>query len=140
MNGGIIAGTLGLSSGWAAIGVAAVTASLFDMVADPVAVHMGVWRWKRSGRWEGIPAGNFLGWALTAGVTLTVVRAVAGLPGQGILQPSPLLAGLPALGLSAGFAHLAAAAKLRGFRKASLLGGVLAVLALLVFVRAVPWG
>ena len=39
-----------------------------DLVIDPAAVHAGFWVWDSSGVYYGIPAVNFLGWAVTGTV------------------------------------------------------------------------
>lgn len=36
----------------------------FDFILDPVAVSLGVWEWKESGIFFGVPWKNFLGWFL----------------------------------------------------------------------------
>ena len=39
-----------------------------DLVIDPAAVHAGFWVWDAPGMYYGIPAVNFLGWAVTGTV------------------------------------------------------------------------
>lgn len=39
-----------------------------DLVIDPAAVHAGFWVWNVPGIYYGIPAVNFLGWAITGAV------------------------------------------------------------------------
>jgi putative membrane protein len=47
------------------IPAAALLAVTVDLVIDPAAVHAGFWIWESPGLYYGIPAVNFLGWALT---------------------------------------------------------------------------
>ena len=37
----------------------------FDLVLDPGAVHMGLWRFLESSLYYGVPWTNFFGWVLT---------------------------------------------------------------------------
>lgn len=39
-----------------------------DLVIDPAAVHAGFWVWDAPGIYYGIPAVNFLGWAITGAI------------------------------------------------------------------------
>ncbi len=49
--------------------VAAGALTAWDLFVDPRMVRDGFWSWPQGGRYEGIPAQNFLGWFLTgAGV------------------------------------------------------------------------
>ncbi len=47
----------------AIVGSAALTA--WDLFLDPQMVGEGYWRWRRVGRYRGIPVSNFLGWFVT---------------------------------------------------------------------------
>ena len=46
----------------------AVLVVAIDLVIDPAAVHAGFWIWDAPGFYYGIPAVNFLGWAVTGTV------------------------------------------------------------------------
>lgn len=49
--------------------VAAGALTAWDVYVDPRMVREGYWEWPAGGRYEGVPAGNFLGWFVTgAGV------------------------------------------------------------------------
>jgi hypothetical protein len=47
---------------------AALVALSLDLLMEPVAVRLGLWRWTPPGAWLGIPVGNFVGWAVIVGV------------------------------------------------------------------------
>lgn len=47
------------------VAAAALLTVAVDLVIDPAAVHAGFWIWASPGLYYGIPAVNFLGWALT---------------------------------------------------------------------------
>jgi uncharacterized membrane protein len=50
-------------------GLAATALTAWDVFLDPRMVREGYWRWPGGGRYEGVPATNFLGWLATgAGV------------------------------------------------------------------------
>jgi len=59
---------LAARSGWRATGgraaVAALIAMSLDLLMEPVAVRVGLWRWTPPGPWLGVPIGNFVGWAV----------------------------------------------------------------------------
>jgi uncharacterized membrane protein len=44
--------------------VAALIAMSLDLLMEPVAVRIGLWRWTPPGPWLGVPIGNFVGWAV----------------------------------------------------------------------------
>ena len=46
--------------------VAAGALTAWDVYVDPRMVRDGYWEWPQGGRYEGIPAQNFLGWFVTA--------------------------------------------------------------------------
>ena len=46
--------------------VAAGALTAWDIYVDPRMVREGYWVWPQGGRYEGIPATNFLGWFVTA--------------------------------------------------------------------------
>lgn len=48
--------------------LAAAALTAWDVFVDPRMVRDGYWEWDRPGRYEGIPAQNFLGWFATGAV------------------------------------------------------------------------
>jgi len=59
---------LAARSGWPPAGAraaaAAVVAVTLDLLMEPVAVRVGLWRWTPPGPWLGVPVGNFVGWTV----------------------------------------------------------------------------
>ena len=59
---------LAARSGWPPTGAraaaAAVVAVTLDLLMEPVAVRVGLWRWTPPGPWLGVPVGNFVGWTV----------------------------------------------------------------------------
>lgn len=53
-------------------GAAALTA--WDLFLDPQMVTAGYWRWAKSGRYRGIPLSNFVGWAATSLVIMSIAE------------------------------------------------------------------
>lgn len=53
------------------LGSAALTA--WDLFLDPQMVGEGYWAWRRTGRYRGIPATNFVGWFATGVGVMTVL-------------------------------------------------------------------
>jgi uncharacterized membrane protein len=47
------------------VGLAAGALTAWDVFLDPRMVRDGYWHWDAGGRYEGIPASNFLGWFVT---------------------------------------------------------------------------
>jgi hypothetical protein len=64
--------TLAARRGMATAGRRAVAAALvaisLDLLMEPVAVRLGLWRWTPPGAWLGVPVGNFVGWAVIVAV------------------------------------------------------------------------
>lgn len=60
----------------AALAAAALTA--WDVALDPRMVRDGYWTWPGGGRYEGVPASNFLGWLAVGGVVFAVWAAADG--------------------------------------------------------------
>ena len=53
----------------ARVALAAGALTAWDVFLDPRMVHEGYWHWPQGGRYEGVPATNFVGWLVTgAGV------------------------------------------------------------------------
>jgi putative membrane protein len=58
--------------------VAAGALTAWDVALDPRMVRDGYWRWPGGGRYEGVPATNFLGWLLVGGVVFAVWAGIDG--------------------------------------------------------------
>jgi putative membrane protein len=50
----------------ARVALAAGALTAWDVFLDPRMVREGYWEWPGGGRYEGVPASNFLGWLMTA--------------------------------------------------------------------------
>jgi uncharacterized membrane protein len=67
-----------VAAGWLAqdraarVATAAGALTAWDVFVDPRMVRDGYWRWPGGGRYEGVPASNFLGWWLTGGAVFGV--------------------------------------------------------------------
>ncbi len=62
----------------ARIALAAGALTAWDVFLDPRMVREGYWEWPGGGRYEGVPASNFLGWFVTAAGVFAVYAAVDG--------------------------------------------------------------
>ena len=62
-----LAARRGLQRAWARALGAAAFATTLDFMLEPVAVRRGLWQWTPPGAWLGVPAGNFVGWAVIVG-------------------------------------------------------------------------
>jgi putative membrane protein len=58
--------------------LAAGALTAWDAVLDPRMVRDGYWRWEAAGRYEGVPATNFLGWLLVGSAVFAVWAALDG--------------------------------------------------------------
>lgn len=58
--------------------VAALIALSLDVLMEPVAVRVGLWRWTPPGPWLGVPVGNFVGWAVIVAVYAAGAERYAG--------------------------------------------------------------
>lgn len=58
--------------------LAAGALTAWDVYVDPRMVRDGYWKWPQGGRYEGVPAENFLGWFVTAAGVFTAWALVAG--------------------------------------------------------------
>lgn len=54
-----------------------------DIILDPVMVKAGWWKWKESGAFFGVPAGNFIGWFLVTILVSSLFRVAE------FLRPQP---------------------------------------------------
>jgi uncharacterized membrane protein len=61
---------------WARVPVAAGALTAWDVFLDPRMAREGYWTWPDGGRYEGIPATNFLGWWLTGLAVFTAWSAL----------------------------------------------------------------
>lgn len=54
---------------------------LLDLLIEPVAVHVsGYWLWQRGGVYYGIPAQNFIAWAVIGGLMALLAARLIGNP------------------------------------------------------------
>jgi uncharacterized membrane protein len=74
----VVAGRLALRRA-ARVPLAAGALTAWDVFLDPRMAREGYWTWPGGGRYEGVPASNFLGWFVTA---LAVFGAWAALDGD----------------------------------------------------------
>jgi putative membrane protein len=51
----------------------AVALTAWDLFLDPQMVAEGYWRWRRAGRYRGIPLTNYLGWVLTSAAVMALL-------------------------------------------------------------------
>lgn len=72
------------------IGAAALTA--WDLFLDPQMVGEGYWVWGRSGRYQGIPASNYVGWFVTGLAVMAALESL--LPAAEHTDPDPELVGI----------------------------------------------
>ena len=61
---------------WAAVVVAALALTAWDLFLDPQMVGEGYWAWAVDGVYRGIPLSNYAGWVLTGLVVLAVVDRI----------------------------------------------------------------
>ena len=59
-----VAARQGIGAPWRRALAAALVATSLDVLMEPVAVGVGLWRWTPPGAWLGVPRGNFVGWAV----------------------------------------------------------------------------
>jgi uncharacterized membrane protein len=85
---------------------AALVAISLDLVMEPVAVRVGLWRWTPPGGWLGVPMGNFVGWAvIVAAWCRGAERDAAIAPARGLVtRRAGLAAASVAALLGVGFA------------------------------------
>ncbi len=55
---------------WKIAALAGLAMTAWDVLMDPLMVHIGQWVWETPGGYFGIPARNFLGWWLTVFITV----------------------------------------------------------------------
>lgn len=121
---------------FAAACIASLLMVWWDLAGDPVAVHEGLWQWKRKGRWYGVPLTNYIGWLLTSLVVLLIAFHFAGgFPYSVTLAKSPWVIRLPAFLFALLLFNYAGAARSRGLTAAgyvALAGGIVTLAAALV--------
>lgn len=72
---------------------AALVAISLDLLMEPVAVRVGLWRWTPPGGWLGVPVGNFVGWAvIVATWCLGAERDPPSAPARGLATRRAMLA------------------------------------------------
>jgi uncharacterized membrane protein len=64
--------------GWGRVPLAAGALTAWDVFLDPRMVREHYWHWPAGGRYEGVPATNFLGWLGTGLLVFAVMRRVDG--------------------------------------------------------------
>jgi putative membrane protein len=62
----------------ARVALAAGALTAWDVFLDPRMAREGYWTWPEGGRYEGIPASNFLGWLLTGAAVFAVWTRIDG--------------------------------------------------------------
>lgn len=93
--------TIGLEPGWLSFSlVAGVVFTAWDLYLDPQMVAWDFWRWKKKGRYFGIPLSNYAGW-FGASAVISLLFWI--LPG-GIAQLSEDPVSLPLSALAAVYA------------------------------------
>lgn len=50
--------------------------TIIDLFMDPIQVQSGAWQWLDGGGYFGIPVGNFVGWFITAFISVGVFRLI----------------------------------------------------------------
>lgn len=60
----------------ARVGASAAALTAWDVFLDPRMVREGYWRWPGGGRYEGIPATNYLGWLATGAVIFALAELI----------------------------------------------------------------
>jgi len=73
--GGLVAGRRGRA---ARVLAAAGALAAWDVFLDPRMVREGYWTWPQGGRYEGIPASNFVGWLVTGAGIFALWAALEG--------------------------------------------------------------
>lgn len=66
----------GLRRRAARVAASAAALTAWDVFLDPRMVREGYWRWPGGGRYEGIPATNYLGWLATGAVIFALAEAI----------------------------------------------------------------
>lgn len=62
-----LAARMGAASALQRATAAAALAIALDLLMEPVASRVGLWRWTPAGSWLAVPIGNFVGWAVVVG-------------------------------------------------------------------------
>lgn len=55
---------------------AAITATLVDVVLDPAAINLGMWRWDVAGFYYGVPMQNFVGWLIAGYLGAVIIHTL----------------------------------------------------------------
>ncbi len=112
----------------------AVLITIWDLIADPVAVNAGMWEWKKRGIWFGIPVTNFFGWLLVTILTVSIVFIFTGTYPQMTVSTSHYLYAIPTLLFGLLNLDYAGAAKTRKLSGLLILGVFYGLLILLLYV------
>jgi len=62
--------------GWAVAALGGLVMTAWDVLMDPMMATLGYWVWEGGGSYFGVPMHNFVGWWLTAFVTLGIFEAL----------------------------------------------------------------
>lgn len=118
---------------WMVSLLSALLSTGWDLIGDPVAVHAGMWKWKNSGPWYGIPTQNFFGWFVVAALIVILIRFAGG--------PFPVVDGkvksifyLPVVGYAVFHLNFAGAAIHRKIPKLAWVGIVQAAALLVIYL------
>jgi len=118
---------------WAVIPVAALLATGLDACLEPTAYHVkAYWLWETSGRYYGIPAGNFLGWLFTAAFVTALAASVLR---RSEPMPRPALVFVPISLYWATVLMFAIIDGFRGYPVGAAIGAMLCLTALLPLRR-----
>lgn len=75
VNAVLLTHLLAVRIGWVGrVGAAVTVVVVVDLVLDPAAVAVGLWTFPGGGSYYGVPASNFVGWVLSAVVSVTVLE------------------------------------------------------------------
>lgn len=62
------------SDWWKRVGIATALLVGFDLVFDPLAVHMDFWSWSGGGVYYGVPVHNFIGWIIMSVLSMLIYQ------------------------------------------------------------------
>ncbi len=93
---------------WAVAAVGGLVMTAWDVLMDPLMVHLGHWVWEAPGGYFGVPAQNFAGWWATAFLAMGLFEMLLHPPALKETPAAPLRWGV-VLYLLVGASNLAAA-------------------------------
>ncbi len=82
---------------WILIVTTGLLVTIFDLIADPIAVDEGIWIWGKKGKYAGIPVSNFLSWFIAGCLIVLISLTLSRKPFFQIETRTWVMA-LPALG------------------------------------------